>query len=182
MVFVESVLRGAFVIDPEPSEDTRGLFARTWCEREFRAHRLEIRIAQCSTSFNKRKGTLRGLHYQVPPAEETKIVRCTRGSLYDVIVDLRPDSATFLGHIGVVLTADNRRMVYVPTGFAHGFQTLADDTEIFYQISEFCAPEYGRGVRWDDRLFGISWPDAERTIIERDQRYPDFQPGTVGAR
>jgi dTDP-4-dehydrorhamnose 3,5-epimerase len=181
MIFTETVLGGAFVIDSEPSEDARGLFARTWCEREFQTRGLETRIAQCSTSFNKRKGTLRGLHYQVPPAAETKIVRCTRGSLYDVIVDLRPDSPTFLTHIGVVLTADNRRMVYVPVGFAHGFQTLEDDTEIFYQISEFCAPEHARGVRWDDPIFGISWPADRRTIIERDLRYPDFWPGEVGA-
>ena len=182
MIFAETVLPGAFVIDAEPSEDARGLFARTWCEREFRTRGLEARIVQCSTSFNKRKGTLRGLHYQVPPAAETKIVRCTRGSLFDVIVDLRPDSATFLAHIGVVLTSDNRRMVYVPGGFAHGFQTLEDDTEIFYQISEFCAPEHARGVRWDDPLFGIARPVDQRTIIERDRRYPDFRPAEVGRR
>ena len=182
MIFAETALAGAFVIAPEPSEDARGLFARTWCERELQARGLEARIAQCSTSFNKRKGTLRGLHYQVPPAGETKIVRCTRGSLFDVIVDLRPDSATFLAHLGVVLTADNRRMVYVPAGCAHGFQTLEDDAEIFYQISEFCAPEHARGVRWDDPLFGIEWPVDQRTIIERDLRYPDFRPAEVGAR
>ena len=181
MILTETGLRGAFVIDCEPAEDARGLFARTWCEREFQARGLEARIAQCSTSFNKRKGTLRGLHYQVPPAAETKIVRCTRGSLYDVIVDLRPDSPTFLGHVGVVLTADNRRMVYVPVGFAHGFQTLEDDAEIFYQISEFCAPEHARGVRWDDPIFGISWPVDQRTIIERDLHYPDFRPGEADA-
>lgn len=181
MIFTETVLPGAFVIDPEPREDARGLFARTWCGREFQARGLETGIAQCSTSFNKRKGTLRGLHYQVPPAAETKIVRCTRGSLYDVAVDLRPDSPTFLGHVGVVLTADNRRMLYVPIGFAHGFQTLEDDTEIFYQISEFCAPEHARGVRWDDPLFGISWPVDQRTVIERDLGYPDFRPAEIGA-
>ena len=181
MTFAETALPGAFVIHPEPHEDARGLFARTWCVREFEAHGLETRIAQCSTSFNKTKGTLRGLHYQILPAAETKLVRCTRGSLYDVIVDLRPDSATFLSHVGVVLTADNRRMVYVPTGFAHGFQTLEDDTEIFYQISELCAPEHARGVRWDDPLFGISWPVDQRTLIERDLNYPDFRPAEVGA-
>jgi dTDP-4-dehydrorhamnose 3,5-epimerase len=182
MIFIETVLSGAFVIEPEPQEDARGLFARTWCQREFQARGLETRVAQCSTSFNKRKGTLRGLHYQVAPAPETKVVRCTRGSLYDVIVDLRPDSSTFLRHIGIVLTADNRKMLYVPGGCAHGFQTLEDDTEIFYQISEFWAPEHARGVRWDDPLFAIAWPDDQRTIIERDLRYPDFQPAEVDLR
>ncbi|MGH6689263.1 MAG: dTDP-4-dehydrorhamnose 3,5-epimerase [Gammaproteobacteria bacterium] len=183
MIFKETALSGAFVIDPEPQEDARGLFARTWCWRELQARGLETRTAQCSTSFNRRKGTLRGLHYQRPPAAETKIVRCTRGALYDVIIDLRPESPTFLEHVAVVLTADNRRMLYVPTGFAHGFQTLEDDTEVFYQISEFSAPEHARGVRWNDPLFGISWPIVDRrTIIERDQRYPDFRPVEVGAR
>ena len=179
MIFTESALPGAFVIDPEPREDARGLFARTWCAREFEARGLDTGLAQCSTSFNKRRGTLRGLHYQVPPAAETKIIRCTRGSLYDVIVDLRPDSPTYLGHIGIVLTAENRRMVYAPVGFAHGFQTLEDDTEIFYQISQFQAPEHVRGARWDDPLFGIAWPPDLRTIIERDLNYPDFRPGEV---
>ena len=182
MIFAETALAGAFVIDPEPWEDARGLFARTWCAREFEVRGLETRVAQCSTSFNKRKGTLRGLHYQVPPAAETKIVRCTRGSLYDVIVDLRPNSPTFLRHVGIVLTADNRKMLYVPTGFAHGFQTLEDETEILYQISEFWAPEHARGVRWDDPVFGISWPVDERTIIERDLRYPNVRPAEVDAR
>jgi dTDP-4-dehydrorhamnose 3,5-epimerase len=182
MIFTETALSGAFVIDPETQEDARGLFARTWCQRELEARGLDTRMAQCSTSFNKRKGTLRGLHYQVAPAAETKIVRCTRGSLYDVVVDLRPSSPTFLGHVGIVLTADNRRMVYVPSGCAHGFQTLEDDTEIFYQISEFWAPEHARGVRWDDPLFEIAWPHDQRTIIERDRNYPDFRPGEVSVR
>lgn len=182
MIFTEAVLSGAFVIEPEPHEDARGLFARTWCQREFQARGLETRMAQCSTSFNKRKGTLRGLHYQVAPAAETKVVRCTRGSLYDVIVDLRPGSPTFLRHIGIVLTADNRKMLYVPSGCAHGFQTLEDDTEIFYQISEFWTPEHARGVRWDDPLFAIAWPDDQRTIIERDLQYSDFQLAGVELR
>jgi len=166
-MFMETPLSGAFVIEPEPVEDARGLFA--W-------------IAQCSTSFNKRKGTLRGMHYQVPPAAETKIVRCTRGSLYDVVIDLRPESPTFTRHFAIVLTADNRKMVYVPVGFAHGFQTLEDGTEAFYQISEFYLPEQSRGVRWDDPTFGISWPDDERTIVERDRSYPDFEPAGGTAR
>ena len=176
MIFTETPLRGAFVIEAEPLEDTRGLFARTWCRREFEAHGLEIRIAQCSTSFNKKKGTLRGMHYQLPPFAEAKMVRCTRGSMYDVIIDLRPGSPTFTDHIAVVLTAENRKALYVPVGFAHGFQTLEDDTEVFYQISEFFAPDHSRGVRWNDPAFAIPWPDDERLIAERDRGYPDFCP------
>ena len=182
MIFTETPLPGAFVIEPEPLEDARGLFARTWCRREFEARGLETRIAQCSTSFNKQKGTLRGMHYQAPPAAETKIVRCTRGALYEAIIDLRPDSPTFTRHFATVLTADNRKTLYVPTGFAHGFQTLDDDTEVLYQISEFYAPEHSRGVRWDDPIFEISWPEDERTIVERDRSYPDFRPAGVTAR
>jgi len=182
VIFTETPLRGAFVIEPEPLEDARGLFARTWCWREFEARGLDTRIAQCSTSFNKRKGTLRGMHYQVPPAGETKIVRCTRGSLYDVIIDLRPDSPTFTRHFAVVLTSDNRKMLYVPVGFAHGFQTLEDASEVFYQISEFYSPERARGVRWDDPIFGISWPDDERIIVGRDRSYLDFRPAGITAR
>jgi dTDP-4-dehydrorhamnose 3,5-epimerase len=182
VIFTETPLRGAFVIEPEPIEDGRGLFARTWCRRELEANGLETRLAQCNTSFNKRKGTLRGMHYQLPPAAETKIVRCTRGALYDVIIDLRPDSATFTRHFATVLTADNRRMLFVPTGFAHGFQTLEDETEIFYQMSEFYSPEHARGVRWDDPIFGISWPDDERTMVERDRSYPDFRPDGLSGR
>lgn len=174
MIFIETPLAGAFVIEPEPIEDTRGCFARTWCRREFEARGLETRIAQCSTSFNKRKGTLRGMHYQQPPFAETKIVRCTRGAIYDVILDLRPEARTFTRHFAVVLTAENRRMLYVPPGFAHGFQTLEDDTEVFYQISEFYSAEHAHGVRWNDPVFGIRWPDDERTIVDRDQSYPDF--------
>jgi len=176
VIFTETPLRGAFVIEAEPLEDTRGLFARTWCRREFEAHGLEIRIAQCSTSFNKKKGTLRGMHYQLPPFAEAKMVRCTRGSMYDVIIDLRPGSPTFTDHIAVVLTAENRKALYVPVGFAHGFQTLEDDTEVFYQISEFFAPDHSRGVRWNDPAFAIPWPDDERLIAERDRGYPDFCP------
>ena len=176
MIFTETPLRGAFVIEADPFDDARGLFARTWCQREFEARALETRIAQCSTSFNKRKGTLRGLHYQAPPFEETKVVRCTRGSIYDVIVDLRADASTFTRSFGAVLSADNRKAMYVPVGFAHGFQTLEDDTEVLYQISEFYAPDHARGVRWDDPAFAIPWPDDERVISARDRGYPDFDP------
>jgi len=145
-----------------------------WCRHELEAHALETRIAQCSTSFNKSKGTLRGMHYQVPPFAETKIVRCTRGSLFDVIVDLRPNSSTCMRHFAVVLTAENRKLLYVPTEFAHGFQTLEDNTEVFYQISEFYSPDHSRGFRWNDPSFGIIWPDDKPTIAERDRSYPDF--------
>ena len=182
MIFTPTSLGGACVIEPEPAADTRGLFARTWCQREFEVRGLEARIAQCSTSFNKRKGTLRGMHYQVPPFAETKLVRCTRGSMYDVILDLRPGSPTFRRHFGVVLTADDRKAMYIPTGFAHGFQTLEDDTEVLYQISEFYSPEHSRGVRWDDPAFQIPWPPDDRTISERDRSYPDFERATLGTR
>ena len=176
MIFTPTPLAGAFVIEPEPDADARGLFARTWCRRELERRGLETRIAQCSTSFNPRKGTLRGMHYQSAPFAETKIVRCTRGAVYDVIVDLRPDSPTFTRHFGLALTADDRRAIYVPPLVAHGFQTLEDDTEVFYQISEFYSPEHVRGVRWDDPAFGIAWPPAERLVSERDRGYPDFRP------
>jgi dTDP-4-dehydrorhamnose 3,5-epimerase len=176
VIFTETPLRAAFVIEPDPVEDARGLLVRTWCRREFEAHGLDTRIAQCSTLFNKRRGTLQGMHYQAPPAAETKLVRCTRGAIYDVLIDLRPDSPTFTEHFAVVLTADNRKMLHVPVGVAHGFQTLEDGTEVLYQMSEFHSPEHARGVRWDDPIFGISWPDDERIILERDRTYPDFRP------
>jgi dTDP-4-dehydrorhamnose 3,5-epimerase len=174
VIFVETALPGAFVIEPERLEDQRGFFARVWCAREFEAHGLDARLVQCSISFNKRKGTLRGMHFQVPPAAETKLVRCTAGAMFDVIIDLRPDSPTFIRHVSVVLSPENRKMLYVPAGFAHGFQTLADDTEVFYQMSELHSPGHARGVRWDDPAFGIRWPDDERIIAERDRTYPDF--------
>ena len=182
MIFTETVLPGAFVIEPERLEDQRGFFARTWCAREFEAHGLDARIVQCSVSFNRRKGTLRGMHYQEAPAAEAKLVRCTAGGIFDVIIDLRPDSPTFTGHIAVTLSSENGKALYVPTGFAHGFQTLADDTAVFYQMSEFHAPGYACGVRWDDPAFGIRWPEDERIITERDRTYPDFSDGRRGAR
>jgi dTDP-4-dehydrorhamnose 3,5-epimerase len=176
VIFIPTPLAGAYVIEPEPRDDARGLFARTWCERELATQGLETRIAQCSTSFNKRKGTLRGMHYQIRPFAETKIVRCTRGALYDVIIDLRPDSPTFTRHFAAVLSADDRKMMYVPVGCAHGFQTLEDATEVLYQISEFYSADHARGVRWNDPAFAIRWPDDERTIVDRDRSYPDFDP------
>lgn len=174
MIFSPTALPGAFVIEPERREDERGFFARTWCAREFEAHTLVTRLAQCSVSYNKRKGTLRGMHYQAAPHQETKLIRCTAGAIHDVIIDLRPASPTFKRHFGVTLSAENRRMLYVPVGFAHGFQTLLDDTEVFYQISEYYSAEHSRGVRWNDPAFGIAWPDDDRTISGRDREYPDF--------
>jgi dTDP-4-dehydrorhamnose 3,5-epimerase len=182
VIFTPTPLAGAFVIEPEPLEDARGLFTRTWCEREFAARGLETRVAQCSTSCNKKRGTLRGMHYQAAPFGETKLVRCTRGSMFDVIIDLRSDSPTFARSFAAVLSADNRKSMYVPVGFAHGFQTLEDETEVFYQISEFYSPQHSRGVRWDDPAFAIAWPPAERTIVERDRQYPAFQRETFTPR
>jgi dTDP-4-dehydrorhamnose 3,5-epimerase len=179
VIFIPTALSGAFVIEPEPASDSRGLFARTWCRRELAAQGLDTELAQCSTSFNKRKGTLRGMHYQAAPFAETKIVRCTRGAIHDVIIDLRPDSPTYTRHLAVVLTAEDRKALYVPKEFAHGFQTLQDDTEVFYQISEFYSPEHSQGVRWNDPVFGIVWPDDERTMSERDCGYPDFHPQAI---
>jgi dTDP-4-dehydrorhamnose 3,5-epimerase len=174
MIFKELKLTGAFAIDPERVEDERGFFARTWCQREFEAHHLNPRLVQCSISFNDRKGTLRGMHFQASPRQETKLVRCTRGAIYDVILDLRPPSATFRQFVAVELTSENRRMIYIPEGFAHGFQTLEDNSEVAYQMSEFWAPECSRGVRWNDPAFDIYWPPAERIIAAKDQAYPDF--------
>jgi dTDP-4-dehydrorhamnose 3,5-epimerase len=174
MIFQETGLKGAFVIEPEPREDERGFFARTWCQREFAAEGLPSQWVQCNISFNRQRGTLRGMHYQIAPKEEEKLVRCTMGAIYDVIIDLRPESPTFRQWLAVELTADNRRMLFIPKGFAHGFQTLVDDTEVFYQMSEFYAPEYARGVRWDDPAFMVSWPAEKRIISERDRGFPDF--------
>lgn len=174
MTFKETTLIGAFLIDPEKFEDSRGFFARTWCQREFEAHGIAFRQVQCNVSYNKKKGILRGMHFQSAPHEEAKLICCTKGAIFDVIIDLRPGSPTFSQHITAVLTAENHRMIYVPEGFAHGFQTLQDDTEIFYQMSEWYAPEYAKGVRWNDPAFGIQWPDDERLISDRDQNYPDF--------
>ena len=174
MIFSETELPGAFVIDLEKIEDERGFFARAWCQRELRDHGLESRIAQCNMSFNKRKGTLRGMHFQRPPHEEVKLIRCIRGALYDVIIDLRPESAANKRWIGVELTAENRRMLYVPRGFAHGFQTLEEDTETFYMVSEFYTPGAESGVRWDDPSFGIDWPLPPSEISDKDQQWTDF--------
>jgi dTDP-4-dehydrorhamnose 3,5-epimerase len=173
--FTETVLKGAFLIQLERKQDSRGFFARTFCQREFAEHGLDTQVAQCNVSFNPRKGTLRGMHYQAKPYEEAKVVRCTMGRIYDVIIDLRRESPTFKKSFGVELTAQDHNMLYVPRGFGHGFQTLENDAEIFYQISEFYSPDHQRGVRWNDPAFGIEWPPDERIISERDQNYPDFR-------
>ena len=175
MIFRETILKGAFLIDLEPHEDERGFFARTFCVQEFQAQGLNARLAQCSISFNKTRGTLRGMHWQTAPQAEAKLVRVTRGGIFDAIIDLRLGSPTFRQHFVAELTAENRRMLYVPEGCAHGFQTFEDSTEVFYQMSAVFAPALARGVRWDDPAFGIQWPEVEHRILnERDASYPDF--------
>jgi dTDP-4-dehydrorhamnose 3,5-epimerase len=170
-----TTIAGVFLVDIERLSDDRGFFARTSCVREFAEHGLNTAWVQSSISYNQKKGTLRGMHYQAEPAPETKLVRCTAGAVFDVVVDLRPDSATFRQWLGVELSAENRRAIYIPPGIAHGFQTLADETELFYQISEFFRPELSRGVRWDDPAFKIDWPAADpRIMSERDRSYPDL--------
>jgi len=174
MTFHETRLPGVFEIHLEPKADERGFFARAWCQREFEAQGLHSSLVQCNISFNRRKGTLRGMHYQAQPYAEAKLVRCTRGALYDVVLDLRPDSPTHKEWIAAVLTGDKRNMIYVPVGCAHGFLTLTDETEVFYQMSEFYNPEAARGVRWDDPAFKIIWPEPVEVISKRDRTYPGF--------
>lgn len=176
MKFTETALPGAWRVDIEPVEDKRGFFARTWCRREFSERGLVAELAQCGMSYNREKGTLRGMHYQIEPHAEAKLIRCTRGIIYDVIVDLRPASAAYCKWQGVELSAENRHMLYVPPGVAHGFLTLADDCEVLYQMSEFHSPAQARGVRWDDPAFDIRWPAAMHVISARDRDYPDFAP------
>jgi dTDP-4-dehydrorhamnose 3,5-epimerase len=175
MKYHETKLAGVFEVRIEPQYDERGFFARTWCQNEFEARGLNSRLVQCSISLNTRKGTLRGMHYQVEPYAETKLVRCTRGAIYDVILDLRVKSPTFKDWIAVVLSAETRNMVYVPEGCAHGFLTLEDESEVFYEMSEFYNAESARGVRWDDPAFRIAWPGKVEVISERDRTYPNFE-------
>jgi dTDP-4-dehydrorhamnose 3,5-epimerase len=176
MRFRKTTIEGAVIVEPELERhaDERGFFARTWCHAEFHAHGLSPGFLQASISYSPRRGTLRGLHYQVPPHEEAKLVRCTRGAIYDVAVDLRPQSPTFLRHAAAILNSENRLALYVPEGCAHGFLTLEDDTEVFYQMSAVHAPAFARGVRWNDALFAIDWPMAPSVISVRDQHYEDF--------
>jgi dTDP-4-dehydrorhamnose 3,5-epimerase len=175
MIFVETTLKGAYVTHLDRVEDERGFFARSFCQKEFLARGLKVDVAQSNISFNNRKGTLRGMHFQLPPKAEAKLVRCTRGAIYDVIVDLRPDSPSFCQWVAVELTADNFAALYIPEGLAHGFQTLQDNSEVFYLMFEFYAPEYASGVRWDDPVFGIQWPLANPILSERDRSYPLFE-------
>lgn len=171
MIFKQTKLSGAYIIEIEPIEDERGFFARSWCKEEFEKYGLNSDLAQCNISFNNKRGTLRGMHYQIAPYEEDKLVRCTKGAIYDVIIDLRPKSITYKQWISIEITSHNRKMLYIPKGFAHGFQTLRDDTEVFYQMSEFYHPECARGIRWDEATFGIEWPLEVSFISEKDKSY-----------
>lgn len=176
IIFRETKLKGAFVIDPQRFEDERGFLARSFSAKEFEDHGLNPRIAECNISFSRKRYTVRGMHFQKPPHAQAKLVRCSKGAIYDVIIDLRPESPTFKQWIGEELTAENRRMLYVPEGFAHGFQTLEENTEVFYQISEFYTPQSEGGVRWNDPAFAIRWPASDGvTINDRDRNYPDFK-------
>jgi len=175
MKFLETKLKGSFIIEIEEFADERGYFARNWSQREFEDAGLDAGLVECNVSFNYHRGTLRGMHFQIAPHEQVKLVRCTRGAIYDVIIDLRPASKTFRKWVAVELTAENRRMLYVPASFAHGFQTLADNTEVSYQMSSYFVRESGRGVRWDDPAFGVEWPETDsRKMNARDRSYPDF--------
>jgi dTDP-4-dehydrorhamnose 3,5-epimerase len=174
MILRETEIDGVRVVEPERHEDERGFFARTWDSDEFVAHGLSGRVVQASVSYNERKGTLRGLHYQVAPHQEAKLVRCTSGAIFDVAVDVRPGSATLGRWVGIELSAENHLALYVPEGCAHGFLTLTDHAEIAYQMSEFYAPDAARGVRFDDPAFGIAWPGSIDIVNERDRTYPDF--------
>lgn len=175
MKFNKTSISGAYLIELEKIGDERGFFARAWCQNEFQGHNLVTRFVQCNLSFNKRRNTLRGMHYQSAPLEEVKLVRCTRGAVFDVIIDLRPESPTYLKWIGVELISDNYNMLYVPEGFAHGYLTLTIEAEIFYLVSQFYSPDHERGVRWNDPIFRIDWPiDGDLVISEKDNNWPDF--------
>ena len=179
MIFTETKLKGAFIIDLNKIEDDRGFFARAWCQKEFETHGLNPKIAQANIGFSNKKGTLRGMHYQKAPWEEAKLVRCTKGAIYDVIIDLRPDSSTHMHWVGFELTDENRKMIYVPEGFAHGYLTLTINTEIYYQTTQFFAPEFATGVRFDDPAFDIKWPIPIEVISEKDKRWPDYMMKSV---
>jgi dTDP-4-dehydrorhamnose 3,5-epimerase len=180
MVFTETGVTGAYLVDVESTQDERGFFARSWCQREFARRGLNGQIVQCNISRNHQRGTLRGLHYQTGPHKEAKLVRCTRGAIFDVVLDLRPRSNTYLRHDGVLLTEDNHRALYIPEGCGHGFLTLSEGAEVFYQMSQFYEPSAARGVRWNDPAFNISWPEIVRVISERDRSYPDFEAISEG--
>ena len=181
MRFTTGQLPGVFIVDIERLDDERGFFARTWCAGEFREHGLPDSLRQASISFNRRAGTLRGMHYQRPPSREGKLVRCIHGALFDVVVDLRPGSPGFLRHESVELSADNRRAIYVPAGFAHGFQTLDADTEVQYQMTDDYRADLSSGFRWNDPAVGIAWPLAPAVMSDRDRTYPDLDPADGAA-
>ncbi len=175
MIFERTKLEGAQVLELERRADERGFFARTLCRTEFTEHGLTADFVQANISYNARRGTIRGLHYQVAPHQEAKLVRCVRGAIWDVIIDLRPESATYLEWFGIELTADNRRQLYIPKDFAHGYQTLVDDSEVFYHVSDFYSPSAERGIRWNDPQFSIEWPEpADPTISPKDRQWPDY--------
>ena len=175
MIFTETKLPGAYLIDIKKLEDSRGFFARGWCQKEFKEHGLVPRIVQANISYNVRKGTLRGMHYQIAPYGETKLIRCVRGALYDVIIDLRTDSPTYMQWLGVELSAENYQMLYVPEGFGHGFQTLVDNTEATYQVSQFYTPGAEGGIRYNDPAFGIEWPLDVKVISDKDKSWADYE-------
>lgn len=175
MRFIATTLEGACIVEPEPHQDSRGLFARTFCAQEFRNQGLSDTFVQCNTSWNTHKGTVRGLHYQLSPSCEAKLVRCTAGGVWDVIVDLRPESPTYRQHLGIELSARNRRALYIPEMFAHGFQALEDGTEVFYQMSEFYTPELARGLRYNDPKLGIRWPLPVTSISDKDEKWALLQ-------
>ena len=171
MIFTETKLKGSFIIEIEKLEDERGFFARTWDQKKFEDNDLDSKLSQCSISFNKKAGTLRGMHYQAEPYQEVKLVRCTKGKIFDVIIDLRKNSKTYMNWFGIELSSHNHKMLYVPEGFAHGFQTLEDDTEVFYQISKEYKPDFARGKLWNDPVFSISWPITPPIISENDEQW-----------
>ena len=180
MIFTKTAVQGAFIIDIEPREDKRGFFARTFCAEEFIEHGLEVTNVQCSVAFNHKQGIIRGMHYQDRPLTEAKLVRCVAGAIYDVIVDMRPNSPTYLAHVGVELSAKNRRSLYVPEMFAHGYQTLTDDTEVLYQMNKLYAPGYERGLRYDDPIIGIQWQLPVSEIADKDLNWSLLESRLVG--
>lgn len=175
MIFTETPLKGAFLLEIKKIEDDRGFFGRSWCKREMEEHGLNGNLCQANTSFSKTKGTIRGMHYQVSPYEETKLIRCTRGAIYDVIIDLRPGSETYLQWFGAELTQDNYKMLYVPEGFAHGFITLTDNAEVYYNVTQFYTPGAEAGIRFNDPLFNIQWPLEPTVVSEKDRSHPDYK-------
>ncbi len=180
MRFVPTQIADCQIVAVEPHEDERGAFARTWCQNEFDGAGLPNRLVQCSVSRNHKRGTLRGLHFQLPPSREGKLVRCTRGAIFDVVVDIRWTSPNYLGNVSVELTADNGRAIFIPPGCAHGFQTLEDDTDVFYQMTDVFAPDLGAGLRWNDPALGIDWPIDTPIMNDRDRDYPDLDHDWLG--